>query len=73
MSNLLELFEEVNKKIDEDGVADIVYVKFRKAFYKVPHDSLFQTWDGSLWCSVHVMKLNLTSSNIYILIEMAAE
>eukprot|EP00061_Rhincodon_typus_P007882 g30008.t1 len=38
--NLIELFEEVTKTIDEGRAVDIIYMDFRKASDKVPHGRL---------------------------------
>lgn len=42
ITNLIEFFENVTKKVDEDGAIDIVVVHmgFCKAFDKVLHDRL---------------------------------
>ena len=42
LANLIELFEEVTKMIDEGRAVDVVYVDFSKAFDKVPHGKLVQ-------------------------------
>eukprot|EP00061_Rhincodon_typus_P012926 g38983.t1 len=40
LTNLLEFFQEVIKKIDEGRAVDIVYLDFSTAFDKVPHGKL---------------------------------
>ena len=37
LTNLIEFFEEVTKKIDEAKAVDVVYMDFSKAFDKIPH------------------------------------
>eukprot|EP00061_Rhincodon_typus_P008169 g30551.t1 len=37
--NLIELFEEVKKMIDEDRAVDVINVDLTKAFGKLPHDA----------------------------------
>jgi len=40
LTNLLEFFEEVTRKVDEGKAVDVVYLDFSKAFDKVPHGRL---------------------------------
>ena len=40
MTNLLEFFEEVLKKVDNGVAVDIIYFDFAKAFDKVSHSKL---------------------------------
>ena len=40
LTNLLEFFEEVTRKVDEGKAVDVVYMDFSKAFDKVPHGRL---------------------------------
>ena len=40
LSNLIEFFEGVTKKVDEGSAVDVVYMDFSKAFDKVPHGRL---------------------------------
>ena len=40
LTNLIELFEGVTKKVDEGTAVDVVYMDFSKAFDKVPHGRL---------------------------------
>ncbi|CAM5138679.1 unnamed protein product [Natator depressus] len=40
LTNLLVLFEGVNKHVDKGGPVDIVYLDFQKAFDKIPHQRL---------------------------------
>eukprot|EP00061_Rhincodon_typus_P008165 g30545.t1 len=40
LTKLIELFEEVTKKIDDSRAVNIVYMDFSKAFDKVPHSRL---------------------------------
>ena len=49
LTNLIEFFEGVTKKIDECSAVDVVYMDFSKAFDKVPHGRLLH-------------KVNLTGS-----------
>ena len=37
LTNLIEFFEGVTKKVDEGSVVDVVYMDFSKVFDKVPH------------------------------------
>ena len=40
LTNLIEFFEGVTKKVDEGSAANVVYMDFSKAFDKVPHGRL---------------------------------
>ena len=40
LTNLLEFFEDVTRKIDRGESVDVVYLDFQKAFDKVPHRRL---------------------------------
>ncbi|CAM5079996.1 unnamed protein product [Natator depressus] len=40
LTNLLELFEGVNKQVDKGDPRDIVYLDFQKAIDKIPHQRL---------------------------------
>ena len=40
LTNLLEFFEEVTRKVDEGKAVDVVCLDFSKAFDKVPHGRL---------------------------------
>ncbi|XP_069792574.1 uncharacterized protein, partial [Narcine bancroftii] len=40
LTNLIEFFEGVTKKVDEGKAVDVVYLDFSKAFDKVPHRRL---------------------------------
>ena len=40
LTNLLCFFEEMTKWVDEGSPVDIIYLDFRKAFDKVPHQRL---------------------------------
>ena len=40
LTNLIEFFEGVTKKVDEGSAVDVVYMDFSKAFDKVPHGRL---------------------------------
>ena len=40
LTNLIEFFEGVTKKVDEGSAVDVVYMNFSKAFDKIPHDRL---------------------------------
>ena len=40
MTNLLEFFEEVYKRIDDGNPVYVIYLDFAKAFDKVPHKRL---------------------------------
>ena len=40
LTNLLEFFDIVTKKLDEEGDVDLIYLDFAKAFDKVPHRRL---------------------------------
>ena len=40
LTNLIEFFEGVTKKVDEGSAVDVVYMDFSQAFDKVPHGSL---------------------------------
>ncbi|XP_059806496.1 protein shisa-4 isoform X1 [Hypanus sabinus] len=42
LTNLLEFFEEVTRKVDEGKAVDVVYMDFSKAFYQVPHGKLIR-------------------------------
>lgn len=42
LSNLLEFFELVSKRIDHGKPADILYLDFHKAFDKFPHKRLLR-------------------------------
>eukprot|EP00061_Rhincodon_typus_P008854 g31841.t1 len=37
LTNLIEFFEEVKKKIDEGRAVDVIYMDFSKTFDKAPH------------------------------------
>ena len=40
LTNLLCFFEEITKWVDDGSPVDVVYLDFKKAFYKVPHQRL---------------------------------
>ena len=40
LTNLIKVFEEVTKWIDQGRVVDIIYMDFSKTFHKVPHGRL---------------------------------
>ncbi|XP_059829735.1 STARD3 N-terminal-like protein isoform X1 [Hypanus sabinus] len=40
LTNLLEFFEDVTRKLDKGNSVDVVYLDFQKAFDKVPHRRL---------------------------------
>ena len=40
LTNLLCLFEEITKWVDDGSPVDVVYLDFQKAFDKVPHQRL---------------------------------
>ena len=40
LTNLIEFFERVTKKVDEGSAVDVVYMDFSKAFHKIPHGRL---------------------------------
>ena len=40
LTNLIEFFEGVTKKVDEGSAVDVAYIDFSKAFDKVPHGRL---------------------------------
>ena len=40
LTNLLQFFEEVTKKLDKGEPVDMIYLDFQKAFGKVPHRRL---------------------------------
>ena len=40
LTNLLCLFEEITKWVDEGSPVDVIYLDFQKAFDKVPHQRL---------------------------------
>ena len=40
LTNLIEFFEEVRRRVDEGSAVDVVYMDFSKAFVKVPHGKL---------------------------------
>ena len=42
LTNLLEFFDMVTRKLDEEGDVDIIYLDFAKAFDKVPHRRLLR-------------------------------
>jgi len=47
LTNLLDFFEEMYKKMDEGKAVDIVYLDFAKAFDKVPHKRLGKKLEAS--------------------------
>ena len=48
--NMLCLFEEITKSIDEGSPVDIIYLDFQKAFDKVPHQGfLFKLKAHGIW------------------------
>ena len=40
LTNLLSFFEEITKWVDEGSPVDVIYLDFKKAFDKVPHQRL---------------------------------
>jgi len=40
LTNLLEFFEEVTRKLDKGEPVDVIYLDFKEAFDKVPHRRL---------------------------------
>jgi len=40
LTNLLEFFEEITRKLDEGEPVELIYLDFKKAFDKVPHKRL---------------------------------
>jgi len=47
LTNLLDFFEEMYKKMDEGKAVDIIYLDFAKAFDKVPHKRLGKKLEAS--------------------------
>jgi len=47
LTNLLEFFEEVYKRIDDGNPVYVIYLDFAKAFDKVPHKRLAK--NSSIW------------------------
>ena len=52
LTNLLCIFEEITKCVDDGSPVDVIYLDFQKAFDKVPHKRLINysqvkiTWYG---------------------------
>jgi len=42
LTNLLEVFEDWTKSLDEGYVIDVIYLDYKKAFDTVPHQCLLQ-------------------------------
>ena len=40
LTNLLEFFAEVTRKLDKGDAVDVIYLDFQKAFDKMPHRRL---------------------------------
>ena len=43
LTNVLCVFEEVTKSVDDGSPVDVIYLDFQKAFDKVPHQTDRQT------------------------------